>query len=112
MIARKAGPIHPSIEGARQRFDLWRKARSTSSPTSPIPEALWALAVKVTSAHAINKTAQALRLNYNALKERVKAEGGARGRRRREPQRSSSWCRRRPPSLLARSSWRMRGARR
>jgi hypothetical protein len=79
MIARKAGPIHPSIEGARQRFDLWRRARSTSSPTSPIPEALWALAVKVTSAHGINKTAQALRLNYNALNERVKAEGGARG---------------------------------
>jgi hypothetical protein len=83
MIARKAGTVRPAMVQARRRFERWRKTRPTSSPTSPIPEALWALAVKVASAHGINKTAQALRLNYNALKQRVNAaDGSARGRPR------------------------------
>ncbi|HEX5433604.1 MAG TPA: hypothetical protein VFY05_05160, partial [Candidatus Angelobacter sp.] len=74
MMARQTSTLSPTMERARQRFERWRKTRSTSSP---IPEGLWALAVRVASAHGLNPTAQALRLNYNALKQRVHAAGNS-----------------------------------
>ena len=68
MIARKTRVIRPTINRARRRFERWRKTRP---PFSPIPEALWALAAKVASQHGVSKTAQALRLSYNALKKHL-----------------------------------------
>ncbi len=76
MVTYKKRSFHPTIEQARQRFEHWRETRSTSSSASPIPEALWVLAVKVAAAHGINKTARALRLNFNALKQRVNVADG------------------------------------
>ncbi len=74
MIARKTRVIRPTIDRARRRFERWRKTRS---PFSPIPEALWALAVKAASQHGLSKTAQALRLSYNALKKRLDSVGAS-----------------------------------
>ncbi len=74
MIARKTRVTRPTMEQARQRFERWRKARP---PFSPIPQALWALAVKVASEHGVSQTAQALRLSYNALKKHLGSAGSS-----------------------------------
>jgi len=54
----------------RQRFEDWRKTRR---PSSPIPEALWGEAVALAQEHGVNRTAQAFRLSYAALKQRLEA---------------------------------------
>jgi hypothetical protein len=77
MITQKSPAVHPAMEKARQQFERWRKTRLTASPSSPIPERLWVLAVRLAEAHGINQTALALRLNYNALKQRVNAADSA-----------------------------------
>jgi len=74
MMARKTRVIRPTLDRARQRFERWRKTRP---PFSPIPEALWALAVKVASQHGVSKTAQALRLSYSTLKKHLDLAGGS-----------------------------------
>ncbi|MGH9398352.1 MAG: hypothetical protein ACRD18_16075 [Terriglobia bacterium] len=79
--------IPTAMERARQRFEGWRKTRQSASP---IPEALWALAVEVARAHGVNKTAQSLRLNYNTLKTRVKPVDGPAGSRTRSVKRGRS----------------------
>jgi hypothetical protein len=82
MFSRKTGTVRPMMVQARRQFERWRKARPTASPSSPIPERLWALAVRLAEAHGINQTALALRLNYNALKQRVNAADSAINRHR------------------------------
>jgi hypothetical protein len=82
MIARPTRPLPPSIAHTRRRFESWRKTRP---PTSRIPDALWAMAVKAASEHGINQTARALRLNHTALKKRLPSAGG----RRQRPQPAS-----------------------
>jgi hypothetical protein len=77
MITPKSPAVHPAMEKARQQFERWRQTHLTASPRSPIPERLWALAVRLAEAHGINPTALALRLNYNALKQRVNAADSA-----------------------------------
>lgn len=77
MISPKSRAVHPAMEKARQQFERWRKTRRRGSPSSPIPEGLWALAVRLAEAHGIKPTALSLRLNYNALKQRVTAADSA-----------------------------------
>lgn len=91
MITPKSPAVHSAMEKARQQFELWRKTRPTSSPSLPIPERLWALAIRLAGAHGINPTALALRLNYNALKQRVNAADSAitRNRSRKSPSQAS-----------------------
>lgn len=74
MIARKARTIPTTLELARQRFEGWRKVRPS---LSPIPKALWALAVKMAQEHGVSRTSQTLRLDYYTLKERVQAADGS-----------------------------------
>ncbi len=74
MMARKARTLPTTLEQARQRFERWRKVRPS---LSPIPKGLWALAVKMAQEHGVSRTAQALRLNYHTLKERLQAAGGS-----------------------------------
>ena len=67
-------PAHPNpLDRVRRRFEHWRQTRRHRSP---IPEALWALAVKTARAHGLHRTARALRLSYAALKHRLEAAGG------------------------------------
>jgi len=54
----------------RRRFERWRAKRTG---LSRIPASLWAAAVKATRRHGLNPTAQALGLDYNALKRHVAA---------------------------------------
>jgi hypothetical protein len=64
-----------NLEEVDQRFKRWRSSRRRGTP---IPEDLWASAVGLARAQGLNRTAQALRLDYYDLKKRLQcAEGGA-----------------------------------
>ena len=56
------------FQAVRQRFEEWR---TTRKPSSPIPKALWDEAVTLAREFGVSRTAQALRLSYPALKQRV-----------------------------------------
>lgn len=56
------------LEAAKRRFDRWRQ---TPDRSRRIPEALWSAAAKLANEYGVCKTAQALGLDYNALKQRV-----------------------------------------
>ena len=62
--------VDSPFEAVRQRFEDWRQTRR---PRSPIPEALWGEAVTLARQYGVNRTAQALRLNYASLKQRLDA---------------------------------------
>jgi hypothetical protein len=72
MAVRKARVLPTTLEQARHEFEHWRKVRPS---LSPIPKALWALAVKIAQEHGVSRTAETLRLNYYTLKERLHAAG-------------------------------------
>jgi hypothetical protein len=103
MMVRKGRTVPTTLEQARQRFEHWRKIRPS---LSPIPKALWALAVKIAQEQGVSRTAQALRLNYATLKEHLKAAGGS----AQLPQQTSTFVEIVPPSSFvpARSNWRSR----
>lgn len=62
--------VHPAqLAAARQVFDGWRRSRDRSWR---IPERLWSKAVKLAGVYGVCRTAQVLRLDYNALKKRVR----------------------------------------
>ena len=68
------------IDGARSRFEDWRKSRPRKTA---IPEELWSLAVNVARREGVNRTAQQLHLDGGKLKRLlVAADGGKRKRRR------------------------------
>jgi len=52
----------------RERFEKWRSKRKTRSR---LPEPLWSAAVELAREYGVNKTARALRLDYNCLKKRI-----------------------------------------
>ena len=58
---------HP-LEVVRHQFETWRKRRRCRGR---IPEALWQAAADLCREHSICEVSQALRLNYNDLKDRV-----------------------------------------
>ncbi len=66
-------PAHPSpLDRVHRRFERWRRTRPRRSP---IPDALWALALAAARAHGLHQTARTLRLNHTALKQRLRAAG-------------------------------------
>jgi hypothetical protein len=69
MSRRKTTAQLPArLEQTRQRFDRWRETRKVRSR---IPESLWSSAVRMARTYGVNRTAQALRIDYYSLKERV-----------------------------------------
>jgi hypothetical protein len=56
-----------ALEVARERFESWRRTRKQRR----IPEELWALAAKIAGSCGAHRTAQALRLNPQSLRERM-----------------------------------------
>jgi len=73
MGARKTRPLPARLERAQRRFERWRRARKIPSR---IPEPVWAAAARMAGTYGLSRTAQALRVNYSALKRRV-GEGAA-----------------------------------
>jgi hypothetical protein len=68
MAERSGGRGGAKLERAKQRFEEWRGAHS---PFTRVPEPLWRLATSVARDCGAARTAQALRLNYGALKRRL-----------------------------------------
>ena len=60
----------PDLSRAIVRFEQWRQGRVTRSR---IPAALWKLSVKAAGRHGVARTAAALKLDYGALKNRLRA---------------------------------------
>lgn len=80
-MRRKTRPALPAgLKRARQGFERWRRTRE-GRPR--IPESLWTVAVKAAGQFGLQRTSQALRLDYVALKRHVES-GTARGSSRKE----------------------------
>ena len=71
MGIKKTHELPRRLEGVRGRIERWRQTRKVRSP---IPDSLWAAAVRMASAYGMNRTARVLRLNYYGLKKRVEQE--------------------------------------
>jgi len=66
----KLPALSPNLEKVRERFAIWR---SRKKPGSQIPKALWQAAIESCKSDSVLHVSKALRLNYNELKERVRA---------------------------------------
>ena len=64
----QASVLSPVLEEVRCRFETWRSRKETGSR---IPNGLWQAAVEQCHDHSVLEVSRALRLNYNALKDRV-----------------------------------------
>lgn len=71
MITTSLGSVPLSMEKGRQRLDRWRTRRPYRR--SPIPPALWALAVALARQQGVYPTARGLHLDYTTLKKRLAA---------------------------------------
>jgi hypothetical protein len=58
------------IQPVRQRLEQWRQNRR---PGDRIPEELWQAMGKLARVHGVNRVADALRVQYCALRDRVEA---------------------------------------
>ena len=57
-----------SLGEVKEQFKTWRRTRKS---LQPIPEKLWAAAVKLTAYHSISQIAKELVVDYSVLKRRV-----------------------------------------
>jgi hypothetical protein len=62
------------LKAAQQRFEHWRR---THRARSRIPDSLWAAAVRAARTCGVHRTAQALRLSYYSLKDRLEEQSTA-----------------------------------
>ena len=77
MRTSKTRALPAQLDGGRRRFEQWRRSRKIGSR---IPEALWAVAVKLAKAYGINPTAKALGVDYYSLKKRLAEKSASRSR--------------------------------
>ena len=68
MDTRKARDLPARLEGVRRRFEQWRGIRKAHAR---IPDSLWASAAVMADRYGISRTAQALGVNYEALKKHL-----------------------------------------
>jgi hypothetical protein len=73
MGIKKTGELPRGLDSVWRRFERWRRTRKVRSP---IPDTLWAAAVRMANVYGMNRTARALRLNYYGLKKRVEQQEG------------------------------------
>jgi len=64
-----------ALARASAEFEGWRESREQRR----IPDWLWSQAVRVAAAHGVSRTARALRLNAQALRERMEGAASAPG---------------------------------
>ena len=71
MPGRKRREEAADLSRATVRFELWRVRRA---PGARIPATLWKSAVKLAGRHGVSRVATALKLDYYALKRRLKRQ--------------------------------------
>ena len=76
MSTKKTNALPSRLKNLRRRFERWRRTRKVRSR---IPEPLWAAAVKLAGRYGIHRTAQALRVDYYALKKRAEQDAATAG---------------------------------
>jgi hypothetical protein len=81
-MAATAPVIPIEMSKVYRRLERWR---SSSTGRRPIPASLWASAADLARQHGVNRTAQALRLEYNKLKEMVDSTSPVARRRAVKP---------------------------
>jgi hypothetical protein len=87
------GQLPPDLVRAQRRFQAWREQRK---PGDPIPQSLWAIAIRLAKAHGVSRTAAVLHLDYYRLKNRTAAAPTS------EPQPSGpAFVELSPPALVA-----------
>ena len=87
------GQLPPDLVRGQRRFQAWREQRK---PGDPIPQALWAMAIRLAKAHGVSRTAAVLHLDYYRLKNRAAAAPAS------EPQPSGpAFVELTPPALVA-----------
>lgn len=80
-MAEQAGKSD-GMEAARTGFEEWRSSRSRKSP---IPDALWKLAIDAARQQGVNRAAQQLRLDAGKLKRLLVAADPRRPKGPRQP---------------------------
>ena len=68
MRGRKKGAVPAQLKAAQRQFERWR---GSHRGRRRIPESLWAVAVKAAGQFGVNRTVEALRVDYYRLKKRV-----------------------------------------
>ena len=71
-MPKSTAPVPRPLALATERFEKWRKR---GRARRKIPDRLWDLARSLAETYGVNRTAQALRLDYYDLKGRVEASG-------------------------------------
>ena len=74
MNTSKTCRLPARLEALRRRFEQWRR---THSRRSPLPDALWTAAVKMTAIYGLHRTARALPVAYYSLKRQIKMRSAA-----------------------------------
>jgi hypothetical protein len=67
MGGRARGELPKDLAQGRSQFQAWRARRTAGR----IPQALWALAVRLVGRYGVSRTATALGLDYYSLKKRA-----------------------------------------
>jgi hypothetical protein len=70
MRTSERGELPKDLAQGRNRFQRWRTGRHRGDR---IPQALWALAVRLVKTHGVSRTATALGLDYYGLQKRAAA---------------------------------------
>jgi len=70
MKNRSKSNLPAKLARGRERFEKWRSKHKTRTR---LPEPLWSAAVKLAHEYGVNRTARALRLDYNGLKKRTES---------------------------------------
>ena len=70
MKKSKQSMLPARLVRAQERFEKWRR---THKGYRCLPDSLWSAAVKLAGLYGVNRTAHALRLEYNGLKKRLEA---------------------------------------
>ena len=70
MKNRLQSNLPAKLARGRERFEKWRSNHKTYRR---LPEYLWSAAAKLAGEYGLNRTARALRLDYNGLKKRIEA---------------------------------------
>jgi len=81
MGIKKTGNLPARLEGVRRRFERWRGTRKAHAR---IPDSLWDAAALMAGSYGISRTANALRVNYHALKKRLGRKTAAASRQEAE----------------------------
>lgn len=72
-MTRKQIQFFSNLERVRRQLERWRRTRK---PKERIPQALWNARAQLARRHGISRVARALRLQYDALRDRAEAAPG------------------------------------